>query len=197
MSFKLVSDAELKRYLDMESDETRWDTLLGELSTQVAAEFEKYLRRSLENTGSRTEVRSLTGRQRILWVSAYPIVSVTSVKEDYLREFGADSVVPATDYFVNANQGLIEHEDRPWYGGNDVVQIVYEGGYTKASDVLVGIPDEWVLAAKQQISFEWQRRKNPGANSITFAGGGAQTFQDIRLLASVKEKLYPSQRKRV
>jgi len=195
MSFKLVSDADLKTYMDI--SETTWDTMLGDISEQVAQEFEGFLHRKLENTGSDVvEYRSPTGTESIVWVSRYPIVSITTIHEDLQRSYSSDSVVDSSDYFSHDDEGLIELESRCWYGGNRVVKITYKGGYTKTSEVLVGLPDAITLAAKMQIAHNFNRRQSPGASTVNFGGGGSQSYTELGMLQTVKDKLQPYQRRR-
>lgn len=191
-----MTDDELKRLLNITV--TTWDTLLAELSEQVAGQIETILKRKLEDSGSAvTEYASPTGRQQIITVKRYPIVSITSIHEDYLREYGSATVVSTSDYFTDPERGLIYRKNRPWYGGSRVVKVIYRGGYTAASGVLQGIPEEWKRAAKMQVAHEWQRRESIGATSQTYAGGGSTSLPETGLLKGVLEILEPWRRRKI
>lgn len=193
MAFKLVTDAELKLLMNITVD--TWDTLLGQLSQQVAAQFQTYIGRKLEDSGTDvTEYRSPNGREYIVHVQRYPVVSVTSIHEDNLSDFTAATLVDSANYQIANDQGLIHRKHRPWYGGTRTVKIVYRGGYTASSGVLQGIPDEWAMAAKMQIAHVWQRREQIGATTIAFGGGASTTLPETGLLKGVKEILDPWRR---
>ena len=114
------------------------DTLLGLLQDAADQAVANFCNRDFEG-GSFTEEHP--GGSAFVHVRNFPVTSVTSVKVDASRQFGAETVVPAADYVVHTDRGVIQSlvgpflprqrpglvnaEMRTWARGPRVVQVVY------------------------------------------------------------------------
>jgi uncharacterized phiE125 gp8 family phage protein len=114
------------------------DTLLGLLQDAADVAVEQYCDRDFVG-GTYTEYH--TGGTEFIHLRNYPVASVTSVKVDATRNFGAETVVAATDYVVHSDRGVIQSaagvfvpspaaglvntDTRTWTRGPRVIQVVY------------------------------------------------------------------------
>jgi uncharacterized phiE125 gp8 family phage protein len=81
------------------------DALLNQVRTAADAFVEQFCGRAFTG-GSFTEDHP--GGSRVLFLRNYPISSVTSVKADPDRAFGAETTIDPSRYLVHADRGLIE-----------------------------------------------------------------------------------------
>lgn len=114
------------------------DTLLGLLQDSADATVANYCHRDFAG-GTFTEY--FPGGSAFVPLRNFPVDTVTSVKVDPARAFGAETVVPSTAYVVHADRGVIQAvggpflpaersglvnaDVRTWTAGPRVVQVVY------------------------------------------------------------------------
>ena len=114
------------------------DTLLGLLQDSADKVVENYCNRDFAG-GSFTEYHP--GGSEFVHLRNFPVDTLTSVKVDSARAFGTETLVPASDYVVHADRGVIQSVARPflprdrpglvnaevrtWTRGPRVVQVVY------------------------------------------------------------------------
>lgn len=113
--------------------------------TLLVAAASEWIEGQLERTFAETEYTELfspgksdeyrvDGCRRILRVRNYPIISVTSLKDDTLRAFASASLIDSDDYFINQNGFLVElFEDGltpSFHFGRRSVQLIYKAGFT-------------------------------------------------------------------
>jgi hypothetical protein len=114
------------------------DTLLGLLQDSADKAVENYCNRDFAG-GSFTEYHP--GGTEFVHLRNFPVDTVTSVKVDSARAFGAETLVLAADYVVHYERGVIQSvvgpflpRDRPglvnaeirtWTRGPRIVQVVY------------------------------------------------------------------------
>jgi hypothetical protein len=119
--------------------------------------------------GTYTEYHA--GDQATVRLRNYPVASVTSVKVDVLGGFGAETVLPATAYAIDAERGLIHsrfgtfvslapgYEFHPTEPAPRAVQVVYVTTAATPADVrqayaeLVG---HWYRHVKTMIAAQYQ-----------------------------------------
>jgi len=192
----LVTTANLKARIGVAGSAE--DTLLAAIITGVSARMARECGRvthagiaCLEKTTGITEVHDVLDRHtETLWVRAYPIISVTSVKEGYYGVFGDDALAgDGDDYFVDAERGAL-HRVGSWQFGLRSVQVVYAGGYTSAGDDVgdgeTALPADLVEAAYQQCGYLYERRGQIGATGLGVQGGSVQWSAAYGLLPDVR-----------
>lgn len=123
-----------------------WDTEYGLLIAEAEAIIARWCDREIEETGTdRTEYYDGTGT-REMYVRAFPIVSITSLK--YLDSVSAGAATytafDSDTYFNDAATGRLirsgyadwgfnDNADAIWPSGVANIQLVYKGGYTSAT----------------------------------------------------------------
>ena len=133
---------------------------------------------------SETQVLSPTSGRESVRVRRRPIDSVTSVKEDLDGIFPADSLIDSTDYYVDADAGLIALRSGTFLGGPGSVAVSYAGGYRDIG----AIPMFLRLAATQQVAYLYQRRSSMGIKSESLSGM-SQTRWTEDLLPAFRDAL--------
>ncbi len=151
------------------------DTLIGLLQDSADKAVENYCNRDFAG-GSFTEY--LAGGSEFLHLRNFPIDSVTSVKVDATRAFGAETIVSTSDYVVHSERGVIQSVAGPflprprsnllatdiatWTRGPRVAQVVYA--------TLTGQVPNDVKEAYARLVGHWYRRVKTDA---------AANFQNI------------------
>ncbi|MDZ4324747.1 MAG: hypothetical protein U1A73_06980 [Pseudomonas sp.] len=136
-----------------------------------------------------------------VWVRHPPISTAPAVQlfDDPLRAYGADTLVAAADYIVEAREGRIELDQKYFSWGLQNVKIVYTGGFLTAD----GVSAELRYPALQracviQAGFEYQRRAELGLTGRSLEGGSVTTQESpIKLLPGVIEGLRSFKRVRI
>jgi hypothetical protein len=182
------------------------DTLLGHLQGMADQAIANYCNRDFEG-GSFTEEHP--GGSAFVHVRNFPITNVTSVKVDASRQFGAETVVPASDYVVHTDRGVIQSlvgpflpRDRPglvnaeirtWTRGPRVVQVIYA---TATSQVPSDVKEAYARLVGQGYrrvktdlagNFQNVQQQKYGDTFVIFGRGGAAAG----LPAEVTELLAP------
>jgi hypothetical protein len=174
---------------------SEFDAMLTRMIDSFHAIAKTYTGRTLiAPAASATEY--YTGLGQFLQVMAYPIISITSIKEasdyDYTN---ADALVVNTEYrLVNLGlKGVIYRTWGTWLDLPDSVQLVYRGGYCAAgvtpSTGEFELPADLREAAIEQVSFLFKRRDDIGVSSNSFQGGSINVFASMDLLPMVKQVL--------
>ncbi|HKB05013.1 MAG TPA: phage head-tail connector protein [Gemmataceae bacterium] len=182
------------------------DTLLGLLQDSADQAVANYCNRDFAG-GTFTEYHP--GGSEFVHLRNFPVDSVTSVKVDASRVFGAETVVPASDYVVHADRGVIQSvagpflpRDRPglvnaevrtWTRGPRVVQVVYAtltgqvpADVKEAYARLVGY---WYRKVKTDVAANFQdvQQQKYGDTFVIFGADGTPAG----LPAEVRELLGP------
>jgi len=90
--------------------------------------IEKYLNRSLEIT-SRTEYFDIGFQQKLFFVKARPIVSVTSLYEDSTGLWdGSENEITTDDYFRGDSNNSVNLSVAREYVENNALRLIYSGG---------------------------------------------------------------------
>jgi hypothetical protein len=180
MSIKLVSLATVKELLEI-SAETRFDTLLTSLIEGISKQFETYLNRKLKKE-ARTKYFD-TGLS-VYSLEAYPV----DLTQSFIITLNDVSVTINDDFYLDEDIGLIEFiggTGTSWPRG---LKVVYTGGYTETTEVLA-VPDDLKHACKEQVAFEFRRRKDLGLASVSMPDGSISVHQPAEWLSNVEETL--------
>ncbi len=171
------------------------DAVLAELAASVTAQFEEFCCRKFI-VGNLTEYHQ--GPGSMVHVNAWPIVSVTSIKESFTYDFdSATALTLNTDYRIVKNGliGVIQRLNCNWPSWSDGVQIVYRGGYTAAGDTPgvgeMAVPESLRGAAAKQCICEFTGRNSPGSKGESFDGGNSELHKLEPFLPEVLKVLEP------
>lgn len=170
------------------------DTLIGLLQDSADKAVANYCNRDFEG-GSFTEEHA--GGSDFVYLRNFPVSSVTSVKVDSTRAFGAETLVSAADYVVHTDRGVVQSvvgpflpRDRPglvnaevriWTRGPKVVQVVYATatGQVPADvkEAYARLVGHWYRQVKTEAASNFQNvaQQKYGDTFVIFggsAGGG-------------------------
>jgi len=170
----LVSLTNAKAYLKIPTATTSEDAILINLVNEASVKVSDYIGRNML-TGTKTEYYNGEGVGK-LRLKNFPITAVTTLHDDTEREFGADTLIDASDYYLHADEGMIELLDGvAFVAGQLNVKVVYVAGYALAS-----IPYAIQDAVKRWVADAYMRYNNRrhgvqsesiGDKTITFSVG--------------------------
>jgi hypothetical protein len=148
----------VKQYLDLYDDQEAYASLLINGASRLA---NNYARRHLA-ARDYTETYDGTGVERLI-LREFPINSVSSVRIDGDRNFGADTEV--TDYIVYEEEGELWRTAGVWPDYRKGIQVQYNAG-------LDPVPEDLKIAVLEVVAFNWKRfqSKAIGARSQTAEG---------------------------
>ena len=125
------------------------------------------------------------GRELALPVG--PLVSVTSVHSDPLREYGSDVLVASGDYSLDSYRSLVILD-------NDSTQGVWDTGYRAIKIVFVAgfatVPADIKQAAIGMVAHWWRLRRSAGKKSVSQEGGSVSLIEET-IPAQVAQLLGP------
>tara|TARA_R100000951_G_scaffold54731_2_gene46002 strand:+ start:30 stop:644 length:615 start_codon:yes stop_codon:yes gene_type:complete len=193
--------ARVKALLDISS--STHDTVLTTMVSAVSKRFESFLDRPLL-AEARTETYSIRPRQNKLFLRAYPVSAVTSVKIATDWDYAAATAVSSGDYHVTSDTGCVHFQFFPvtsYLGSNyeaapDAIQVIYTAGFdTTTNNLITNYPDI-AMAADLQVVAMWRRRDTPQGNSISVGGGSISYEKPFDLIPDVVHALAPHRRLR-
>ena len=182
---------QLKTRLDI--SDAGSDGLLGGIITGVSGQLQGAggCGRQLGLQADRVELISVSGsRMASVWVSIYPIVSISEIKEALYGAYDdADALTVNEDYQFVAATGELRRIGS-WLAGIETIRITYTAGYAAPGDELgageTALPDEIVEAAIQQAAFTYQKRDKLGLTALGSQGGSASGYAADKILAGPK-----------
>ena len=180
----LTTTARLQDRLDIDSGDTAANTLLARLISRVSGLVENYLNRSVLST-SRTYQTDVARGQGEIFLPAYPVSSITSIKNDVLRQFDASTVIDSGDYYLESTSGRVSF-DVVIVPGRGVLQVVYTGGMAEDTSSFITAYPDIAEAVDEQVAYHWMQRNRVGEVSQTTAGGSVSTVSLAALLPTVK-----------
>ena len=162
--------------------------LIDSVSARAEGETARKFRRA-----TRTETFSVDAWQRQIRVKAFPIESVTSIKESVTGQFSNTSPLLATEYdwSVLGHKGVIERRSGNRYDGLTnfgflegvgSVQVVYVGGYRDVAAVPWDLRD----AVATQVAYMHQRKDSLGISGESVDGKSISYAMAMDLLPSVQ-----------
>lgn len=180
----LFTSAELKDQLGITG--SAHDTFIDALVTNVSLMVARYCNRIAQDGTSALELNASDATEYYdgsgetgLRVKRYPITTVTSVHIDADRDFGAETLVAATDY-VSDRHGFLRYLPQEstgfatisfWPKGIQNVKVIYKGGYGT-------IPGDLKQGAINWAGAIFAKRKSTGivsesidSYSVTYEGG--------------------------
>ena len=188
----LATLAQVKVYLQISG--STHDANLTALLDRATEAIKSFTRRELESPGSDyTHYFDGNGMDRAVILREYPVVgTVTSVHDDTGRDFGADTLIDAGDYYVHVDEGIIELTSGTVFAkGVANVQVKYKAGFAAGS-----IPEDLTMAVVYLAAHWFEERKNIALEGRALKDGG--TIKHLHdFPPQVKEMLTPYVRRRV
>jgi hypothetical protein len=146
---------------------TSMDAVIDTLIAAVSEMAESYLGRRLLST-LRTEVLPLTPRRRYVWLLAFPIESVTSVKYAATRDFtDVDAMDPSEFQLLQAQGQLYLSSISTWLNPG-FVEVVYEGGMADDTAGFIAAYPRLADAADNEVIARLNRRQSPDGSPSAF-----------------------------
>jgi len=186
----LTTLAKVKTLLEL--TETDWDGLINELIGAVSERCASYCNRDFENK-SRVEYHD--GGGRYLYLKGLPVVgSISSIYGSDTWEWASGDLIDADDYFLHAS-GMVGYRYGAWPYGPKALKVTYTGGYFafySGDNPPAGYnppPDDLEMAARTQVAYDFNRRKDVGLESVSFPDGSIQKVSSGEFLPSVKAVL--------
>lgn len=160
--------ANVKALADITS--TGEDVNLSTLITSVSKRAEEYMRRHAQSQ-SRTEILRWPRFKETLWLKAFPIAVVTSIKyTGSPNQFSTISAMSSSLYYTDTTTGEVEFlQDMSLEKG--WLQVIYTGGMSDTPANFVTAYPDIANAVDKQVLYEWRRRKDPGLASKSTQSG--------------------------
>lgn len=182
MVLTLTSQADIKELGGISGSGT--DDVITTIAAGVNEALEGYFGRPLEDTGSDvTEYYDGSGTDR-LQLRRFPVHTVTSVNVDIDRDFASATLVPAADYVIYKETGILRFLPVANVGIKTIpnfargmlnVEVVYRGGWTASSPHSTAVPNNLKLAASMWAIDIFNKRRDLGMFSVT-RGAATEMF---------------------
>lgn len=169
--------------------------LIADLIAEVSADIEQELRRET-TIATYTEVLDVASRQRKWSLKAFPVTSITSVKSDPERGFGAGIDALDTDLYTMrfGEESHLLHIEAGVSPGVRTLQVVYVGGMAADTAGMISSYPDVVGVATQEVVNRFLRRTSMSIGQVN--SGADQTFYNgFGLLQDSVRRLY--RRKRI
>lgn len=155
----LITLDELKEYLKIDVSQTDDDEVLQALLNSASSWITGFLGRNLLKQ-TYVEYYDGDGSDELL-LRNHPVVSITSIYVDYLRQWASNTLVASTDYYVKKQSGIVKafYMFGNFIRGRANVKITYVAGYLPDIDkteVQGGMPHSIRLAVKRIIDHHWR-----------------------------------------
>ncbi len=193
--------ARVKALLDITS--STHDAVLTTMVSSVSKRIENYIDRPLL-AEARTETYNIRPRQNRVFLRAYPVTEIASIKIAVDWDYAAATAVSSSDYHVTADTGCVHMQFNPitsYLGSNyeyapDAVQVVYTAGFATSTANLISAYPDIAMAADIQTVALWRRRDTPQGNSIGVGGSSISYEAPLDLVPDVLHALAPYRRLR-
>ena len=177
------------------------DTLLTELIADVSAAVEDALDGRCQRA-ARTEYYDLAREQRLVWLKGWPVDTGASfaLYNDRLRGFGVETLAPAANYYLDAEDGSVRFDFYLTSPGPGVVKVVYTGGMAATADAFVTAYPDLARIVDAQVVACWRARTNPAGTKAPRGGRGGSNPPEEEpglILLPPWERLRPYARYRV
>ena len=176
----------------LEQTEDNWDALITELIGAVSERCASYCNRDFERA-ERVEYHS--GGGQYLYLKGLPVQSIASIHGSDTWEWEEGSLVPA-DHYQLLSAGLVGCRFGAWPYGPKALKVTYTGGFDQpvgegeeTPEECTPIPADLEMAARNQVAYEFRRRKDIGLESVSFPDGSIQKVSSGEFLSSVKQVL--------
>lgn len=191
----------VKALLDISS--SNYDAVLTTMVAAASRRIENYIDRPLEQT-ARTQEYPIRPRQDVIFLRAYPVTAISSIKIALDWDFSSATTVDTNDFTFDADTGMVHLSFFPIlnYNGNNqaaapnVIQVAYTGGFATSTANLISSYPDIAYAADIQAVAMWRRRDAPQGASMNIGGSSLAYEGALRLIPDVVEALTPYKRLR-
>ena len=189
----IMTASEVRLYLRTISG-TGEDTTIDTLIARADEAFAEYIGIPAATVGGSATLEDVShtlhldgpGTQE-LRLPFFPVQSITTLHDSDDRSYGSADLVPASDYELFGNEGLIRLKDESGHGAFSTVRraikVVAVVGFTS-------VPDSIKHAVGLQCAYWFKNRDHIGYTSVNQAGGTIQ-IQQMGLLPEVRQMLRP------
>lgn len=177
----LTTLANLKEQIGMTG--TGNDAFLTNLIARASAFIKTVTHRCIEAT-SLTEYHDGPGDDRIR-LRDWPVISVASVHESADQVWDSTTLIPSTDYLLDARLGRIIRKSGVIFARHPLsVRVIYTGGYAT-------VPADIEMACLELCVAKWRRRSNEGVQSKNLPDGSIVMFSASDISADLRRLLAP------
>ena len=175
--------------LHLGKTDTTDDVFLGRLITSYSIEFERFLKREVENT-QRTETYRLKNCKERVCLRAYPVESVSVVRIAGTKsDLSAASPLLSSDFDYDPDNGIFELLKSSAYSPL-YVRVTYTGGMADDTTAFIAAYPDIANAVDLQVAYHWKRRNDAGQSSVTdFNSEMSFSHKELAILASVRRIL--------
>lgn len=168
-----ITKEKIKTILRIE--DTGYDELILSLCNAVESLWDELTGRTWFRT-THTKYFNSEARNSKVFLEDYPVVSVTTLHDDPDWVFGSDTLIAASDYATDLENGII-HYGGYFYRGNQTLKAVYVAGYTAGS-----VPSWLKELLKRQVChwYEQSKAKKWAVSSETQPGGGHTSYKALK-----------------
>jgi hypothetical protein len=176
----------------LELTETDWDGLINELIGAVSERCASYCNRDF---ASKSRVEHHDGGGRYLYLRGLPVASITSIHGSDTWEWASGDLIDSGDHYLHTS-GMVGYRYGAWPYGPKALKVTYTGGYNafyagegSPPEGYNPPPDGLEMAARTQVAYDFNRRKDVGLESVSFPDGSIQKVNSGEFLPSVKAVL--------
>lgn len=167
------------------------DDAIQQLVNSVSGEIETFLNRKV-TAAAIVEQVDVKLYQFMFLLKAYPVTSVTDIRNDWDRVFPTGTILPSADYYVDLERGVL-YTDRA-YGmvtGIGVLKISYTGGMAANTVAFIAAYPDISGACAMECAYRYQRRAHIGVTNISVSGTNVSFSSKTQFLPAVENVLYP------
>lgn len=178
-----TSLANVKEHLDIDGSDTTYDAFLTSLVNRSYKVLEAYIGHAIK---SATYTEDYDGDStNSLLLKNYPIISITSIYDDVDRNFTASTLIPAADYVLDKEEGMVRlfQNTSAFKSGILNVRITYVAGYAT-------IPADVEMAGIAHVAWMYRRANTEGTTAQTL-GGKSEQYEMSFLPEYLKQMLRP------
>ncbi len=183
--------------LGLDAADTKYDALIGQLISEVSAQFEAYISHDFKEEERQDVLDVLFSTDRV-FVEHFPLKSISDVQMRYGIQYawggtGARSVDP-TEIDFEADTGMLTFAGT-LFPGKRALRVTYTAGFAVDTATFITAHPDIASAADRQVAHYFQRRNQPEAGSIAIQGSTAMRQTAADLLPSVTRTLDPWRRR--
>lgn len=187
--------ARVKALLTIGAADTDNDTVLGNYITSTSARIEQWLGRPLLATTYTDEIDIESPRTESVFLRAYPVTSVTSVKNDPEWDWAGVEAIDSDLYHLTSGTGQLDFNVQ-LTPGKKALQVVYAGGLVADTAAMLANYPAIAAACEVQVAAAFRRRTSPQGESVHAGGGSIAHEGPLRFVPDALEALWPYRRLR-
>jgi hypothetical protein len=131
------------------------------------------------------------GGGQYLYLRGLPGIEITAIYGSDTWEWDEGNLIPA-DYYQLLPAGLVACRSGPWPYGPKALKVTYTGGYDsplaegeEEPERYLPIPTDLEMAIRNQVTYDFKRRKDIGLESIRFPDGSIQNRRGSKISGGI------------